>query len=296
MRHHSLAAACAAISLLSLGTPRTAQAQMRASEAASVSQTVDGTTITLTYSRPAARGRQLFGDVVPYGVVWTPGANWATTFAADRDVRLNGVDVPAGEYSVWMIPRDGAWTLTLNPEARLFHFQKPDSAADQIHVAVQPERASHVEILTWSFPAIAGDGALLAMNWGETRVPVNVVVQPTRPVTLTAEDRARYIGSYQLSIMEGIGWPVSAELEVFEAGDMLRGRMPFAFHPGDELVFDMVPAGQDRFSPGLYRDGKLFNVEPGGTFEFDLESDRAAHVRIRGAEGTVFGEGPRSGG
>ena len=295
MHYRFLAAVCAATSLASLGSARAADAQIRASELGSVTQTVDGTTITVAYSRPAARGRNLFGTLVPHGVVWTPGANWATTFEADKDVRLNGVDVAAGKYSVWMIPREGSWTLTLNPNAQLFHFQKPDSTAEQIHVAVRPERAPHVEVLTWSFPAIAGDGAVLAMNWGETRVPVNVVVQPTRPVTLAAEDRARYLGSYDLSIMDGIGWPTSARLEVFEAGDMLRGRLPFPFHEGDELVFDMVPAGRDRFSPGLYRDGKLFNVEPGGTFEFDVEGERAGQVRIRGIEGTVFGEGARAG-
>jgi hypothetical protein len=76
---------------------------------------------------------------------------------------------------------------------------------------------------------------------------------------------------------------------------MLRGRLPFPIHPGDELEFDLVPAGQNRFSPGLYRNGKLFNIEAGGTFEFDLTSDHASAVRLRGIEGTVFGQGTRSG-
>lgn len=277
-------------------TPDSAAAQIRASERGSVSQTIDGTTIRLDYSRPSARGRTLFGDLVPWDVVWTPGANWATTLEADKDIRLNEVEVPAGTYSVWMIPRQDDWTLTLNRDPELFHFQKPDSTGEQIHVAVQAEEGSHLEMLTWSFPAVAGDGGILQLHWGRTVVPVHVVVQPSDPVALAAAERERFVGTFALSLMEGIGWPTSADLEVFEEGGMLRGRLPFPFHEGDELEFDLIPAGRDRFSPGLYRNGKLFNVEPSTTFEFDVTDGRATAVRMRGVEGSVFGEGERTGG
>ncbi|NIP81172.1 MAG: DUF2911 domain-containing protein [Gemmatimonadetes bacterium] len=293
MRHPTLAAAVAATTLATVPVPATAQ--IRASESGRVAQTVDGTTLEIAYSRPSARGRALFGELVPWDVVWTPGANWATTLETDRDIRLNGVAVPAGKYTVWMIPREGPWTLTLNPNPKLFHFQKPDSTDEQIHVAVEPEPAPHREMLTWSFPAVSGDGAVLEMAWGETRIPVGVVVQPTRPVTLTAEERAPYLGHYAMKMVEGIGWPEDGPLEVFEKDGMLRARWPFPFHPGDELEFDLVPAGPDRFSAGLYRDGELFNVEPGGTFEFDVDDDGSStYVRLRGIEGSVFGQGPRS--
>lgn len=282
-----------ALAILSTALP--ADAQIRASEAGVMSQTVDGTTITIAYSRPVARGRTLFGDLVPWGGVWTPGANRATTLEADHDVIIEGVEVPAGRYSVWMIPRAGApWTLTLNPDPNLYHFQKPDSTADQIHVAVRPtEDAAHSELLTWSFPAVSGDGAVLRMQWGTTAVPINVVVQPSRTVTLAPEERARFLGSYDMTFLPGIGWPTSAQLDVFEEDGMLRGRLPFDFHPGDEHEFDLIPAGEGRFSPGLYRKGKLFNVEPSVTIEFDFVDDRATVAKVRGGEGTVFGEGPR---
>ncbi|GMV07099.1 MAG: hypothetical protein AMXMBFR53_33740 [Gemmatimonadota bacterium] len=285
-----LRAAALAAALFALPSVH-ADAQIRGSERASVSQTVDGTTLTLDYARPSARGRALFGHLVPWNVVWTPGANWATTLTVDRDVRLGGVPVPAGDYSVWMIPREGAWTLTLNPEPRIFHFQKPDSADGQIHVAVRPERAHHMEMLTWSFPAVSGDGALLAMHWGDTRVSVDVVVQPTKPAAVAPEDRALYVGRYDLSIMDGIGYPTAAFLEVAEEEGRLRARMPFPIHPGDELEFDLVPAGTHRFSPGLYHGDQLFNVEMGVSFEFDVQGGRARAVTMRGIEGTAFGTG-----
>ncbi|HEX6132711.1 MAG TPA: DUF2911 domain-containing protein [Longimicrobiales bacterium] len=267
-------------------------AQIRGSEAAVVSQTVDGTRITIEYSRPRAAGRTLFGDLVAWGQPWT-GANWATTLELNRDARLNGTDVPAGKYSVWWVPQPDRWTLLLDRNAKLFHFQKPTPSPEHIRIEVEPRQAEHVEMLTWSFPAVTGDAATVQMQWGTTVAPVQIVVQPTKPVALAPEDRAAYVGAYELDVMEGLGWPRSARFEVYESGDMLRGRLPFPIHPGDELEFDLVPAGQNRLSAGLYRGGKLFNIEMGATFEFDVDDDRAHMVRLRGIEGTVFASGRR---
>ena len=82
-----------AFSMALLGaSPSAAAAQIRASEIGTMSQIIDGTKITMEYSRPRARGRdQLFGHVVHWNEVWTPGANWATTFETNKNITLNGV-------------------------------------------------------------------------------------------------------------------------------------------------------------------------------------------------------------
>ena len=117
----------AALAGLLVATP--AHAQIRASERATVSQTVDGTVITADYSRPQVREREdLFGKVVHPAETWTPGANWATTLELSRDARLNGHDVPAGKYSLWMTTAPGAWVLHLHRNAALFHTQHPKAA------------------------------------------------------------------------------------------------------------------------------------------------------------------------
>lgn len=270
-----------------------ASAQIRASERGSVSQTIDGTTITIDYARPKARGRELFGALVPWDVVWTPGANWATTLETDEDVRIAGVEVAAGRYSIWMTPREGAWTLTLNDNPDYFHFQKPDPAEGAYNIDFTPKRAEHVEMLTWSFPAVSGDAAVLSMRWGKTETAFDVIVQPTRAVTLAADERAPYVGAYALDVMPGLGWPTEARLQVSEADDgTLRAWMSFPIHPGDELTFDLIPAGEGRFNPGLYRDGELFNIEMAVAFEFE-GLERAESVTMRGIEGTPFASGPR---
>jgi hypothetical protein len=166
---------------ITIAAPR-ARAQIRPSELGSVSQTVDGTKITIEYSRPQARGRSpLFGTrIVPWNESWTPGANWATTFDASKELKLNGVRVPKGTYSVWMTPRaTGDWTMALDPRARMFHTEHADSTPQQIRFPVHVMQEPTMDVLTWWFPEVRPDGALLVMQWGTYRASVNVIVQPS---------------------------------------------------------------------------------------------------------------------
>ena len=294
VRRSILLPMAAFVALAATALPDPAGAQIRASERGAVSQTIDGTTITLDYSRPTARGRELFGALVPWDIIWTPGANWATTLELDQDVRIDGHEVAAGRYSVWMTPRQGAWTLTLNDNPDYFHFQKPAAELGRYNIDFTPKQAAHVEMLTWSFPVVSGDGVVLSMRWGTTEAAFDVIVEPTEAVTLAAEERAPYLGSYELDVMPGIGYPTEAQMHVREAADgTLRAWMSFPIHPGDELEFDLIPAGEGRFNPGLYRDGQLFNIETGVAFEFEGE-ERAEAVTMRGIEGTPFATGPRA--
>jgi hypothetical protein len=82
-------------------------------------------------------------------------------------------------------------------------------------------------------------------------------------------------------------------LTVTEKDGRLRGHLPFPIHPGDELEFDLVPAGLNRFSAGLYRNDELFNVELGFTFDFEVMGEHASAIVMRGVEGTAFAEGER---
>ncbi len=279
--------------LAGAAVPAASHAQIQASEAAVVGQTIDGTTLTLEYSRPLARGRELFGGIVPWNVVWTPGANWATTFDVDADIKLNGVDVPAGTYSVWAIPREDQWLMMLNPDPKIFHFMKPDSTQATVHIPVDPEEGEHTEMLTWSFSQVRGDFAVMAMAWGDAVLPMRVEVPATRP-DLSVEQIAMYVGTYEMSVVQADpSWPTEATVEVFEEDGKLRGRMSFTIHPVDDDVFDLVPAGADRFNPGLYHDGVFFNVEMGIGFDFMVDVDQAVGFEFTAGNGMNFGSGKR---
>src|SRR5437763_15334692 len=89
----------------------------RPSPKASVMQTIGLTDITITYSRPGVKGRQIFGGLVPYGKVWRTGANAATQFVVSGDVTIEGQKLPAGSYSMHTIPGPDSWTLVFNTDA-----------------------------------------------------------------------------------------------------------------------------------------------------------------------------------
>ncbi len=109
------------------------------SQAAAVSQRIANTEITMTYSRPVARGRALFGALVPYGQVWNPGADQATAIAFTRDVHVNNQPLSAGKYSLWVIPRADEWTVIFSKAADVYHTPYPGEAQDALRVSVRPE-------------------------------------------------------------------------------------------------------------------------------------------------------------
>lgn len=157
--------------------PGVAAAQIRASERGSVSQEADGTTITIDYGRPSAKGRALFGGIVHWDALWTPGANWATTLKADKNVSIDGHALPAGTYSVWAIPRAARWTIVLAKTAQRFHTNPPPSDDEQLRFDVRPDSAAtHVEMLTWTFPEVRADTIIARMQWGTMSVPLRIVV------------------------------------------------------------------------------------------------------------------------
>ncbi len=259
-------------------------AQIRASELGTVSQTIDGTTIMIEYSRPRARGRDpLFGGVVHWGEHWTPGANWATTFEVNRDIHLNGQSVAAGTYSMWMVVQPDEWVVYLDPESRLFHIDVPDSTDAQIRFTVAPEERPFVEAMTMWFPEMTSTGATLAMQWGMTYVPMHIAVEPSRPMTLAEDKAARYLGSYAFTWTPEPGEegedPREAQFTVTYEDGSLMGRMQPAPPWFREMV--LIEIADDWFHPGLFEDGELYDVMSGLTLEFDPESDRASRFDLR---------------
>lgn len=151
------------------------------SQRGSVSQTVAFTTITITYGRPVARGRALFGALVPWDSIWHPGADSATRIVFDHDALVEGQTVRAGAYSVWLIPREHSpWTLILNRKARAFHKPYPGSETEALRVEVTPEEVSQVESLAIYFPMVLRDEALMRIHWGTTSISIRIKA-PFRP-------------------------------------------------------------------------------------------------------------------
>ncbi len=147
----------------------------RPSQHGSVSQQIANTTITIEYNRPVARGRAIFGSLVPYGRVWCPGADNCTTIQVSTDVKINGQSLARGTYSVWAEPEQDRWTMIFNSAQPVFHTRYP-ADKDVLRVQVVPRQGSHMETLAFYFPVVDGTHAELALHWGTVVVPLSIDV------------------------------------------------------------------------------------------------------------------------
>ncbi len=140
-----------------------------------VSQRVAFTDIAIEYGRPTARGRALFGALVPWDSVWHPGADLATQISVSRDITLEGQPLAKGTYTAWLIPRaTGAWTFILSRKIRIQHTPYPGADSDALRVDVTPDQASRLETLTWLFPEVLRDEAILRFQWGTAGIDLHI--------------------------------------------------------------------------------------------------------------------------
>jgi hypothetical protein len=162
-----------------LGAASTARAQqgIPKSQLASVTQQVAGTRVEVVYRRPVARGRALFGALVPWGRIWTPSADSAARITISAPITVNGAPLPAGTYSIWTIPDSTSWTVVFNGTPAAFHLRYPEGR-DVLRVRATPQQGPHVETLMFAFPTVDGDSAILHLQWGTTIVPLTLRVAP----------------------------------------------------------------------------------------------------------------------
>jgi hypothetical protein len=273
------------VMMFALALPQHARAQIRASEIGTMSQVIDGTKLSMQYSRPRSRGRDtLFGTrAVHWGEVWTPGANWATTFEANKDFKLNGHAVPKGAYSVWFVVREsGDWTLVLDPKVKRYHEDPPDSNAAQVRFAVRPEPSPFTDVLTWSVPAIRVNGGTLAFQWERVRVTIDIEVQPSLVMTLPAAEAAPYLGAYTYVELDSTGKPTKTMvLTITHEDGTLKGQ----WDPNDPYFrkFALIRIAPDWFVPGVYdRTGQIYEVyRQEMVFEFTRANGRVESLVLR---------------
>jgi hypothetical protein len=278
--------------LLGSALPLASGAQVLASERGTVTQTLDGTTLSVEYFRPVARGRALFGSLVKWGEPWTPGANWATTLETDHDVTVNGQPLPKGKYTIWAVPQAKEWTVIFDRRARVFHMRGPDKAEEALRVTVRPEEAPHTETLTWSFPTVLRDAATLRLQWGTTAVPLRIEVPASHPYQLSQAERAGLLGTYELTYKNDSGKTVTERMDIVARGDTIAVRGN-PLEPEEDANFDLFPIAEHQFYPGYYEKGKYMGVEPAELYVFTTEGTRATGFEIRGTNGTAYAWGKR---
>jgi hypothetical protein len=160
--------------------PSIAQLKLpRPSQKATVSQTVGLTDVTITYSRPGVKGRQIWGGLVPYDQVWRTGANEATQIVFSEDVTINGQPLPKGSYSLHTIPGKDMWTIIINKDDKQWGSYSYDKAKDALRVTAKPEKSEFREWLTFDVPEVSTDSAKIAIRWENLAVPFTVGTDTT---------------------------------------------------------------------------------------------------------------------
>ena len=292
-----------------LGPARGADAQILASENASVSQTVDGTTMSVRYARPRARGRaNLFGSRVRWGEIWTPGANRATLLEVSRDVAVNGATVAKGKYSVWVVVQPGEWVMVLDRDTTLFHTQGPKQRAGQVRFPVKREKRPFLEVLTWWFPEIGSRQATLAFQWDTVYVPLRIEVTPSYTSAVAPEVARRVAGSYRMHMDRE---PVSSDttlaapvetnatnmrFTIRQQGNELRGEMDPPMYVTEDGYRDwiLLPKGNTGwFMLGRMDKGEIIEIIDFALVQFDRAGDRAGRFEIRATNDHVLGAGTR---
>lgn len=161
-------------SLIALAMPLHAQGYPF-SQRGSVTQRIAFTEIKIEYGRPSAKGRALFGTLVPWDSVWHPGADLATQLSISRDITLEGQALAKGVYTAWLIPRaQRAWTFILNKTTNIQHTPYPGPNSDVLRIDVMPDENSRVETLTYLFPMVVRDEATVRIEWGTTGITLHV--------------------------------------------------------------------------------------------------------------------------
>ena len=150
--------------------------EVKASQSGSVSQTVANTEIVVTYDRPVARGRELFGGIVAYGEIWNPGANDATKISISRPITINGSSLEAGSYSIWAIPDPNEWTVIFSRAADVYHTPYPGEEHDALRLMVGPRQGDHMETMAFYFAAVEKKDTELRLHWGETVISFQITV------------------------------------------------------------------------------------------------------------------------
>ncbi len=173
--------------------------QPEASPAATVTQTVGITEITVSYHRPGVKGRDVWGGLVPYNEVWRAGANENTTISFSKAVTVGGKPLVAGTYGLHMIPTKGEWTVIFSKNSTSWGSYFYDETEDALRITTTPQPDAFREWLSYEFADLTDSSATLSLSWEKIRVPIAITTETRANVLAVA--RGEYLRG-----MAGFTW------------------------------------------------------------------------------------------
>lgn len=161
-----------ALSLMMLFTA-TAQKDKskRPSPPAQVTQELNGAKVTIDYSKPSKKGREIFGGLEKYGKVWRTGANESTWIEVSKDVKVEGKTLPAGKYALFTIPGEKEWVIIFNKKWDGWGAYEYKDTDDVLRVTVQ---SSTSDTVVESFNIDIEDSGDVVIAWDQTKVGFSI--------------------------------------------------------------------------------------------------------------------------
>ena len=182
---------------------------------AKAAQTVGVTEMAVIYSRPAVKGRKIWGGLVPYGTVWRTGANENTVVTFSTPVKVEGKPLAAGRYGLFTIPGETSWTVILSSQTKAWGSDSYDAKEDVLRATVSPQAGEQVERLLFTFDDVTDSSAALTLRWEKLRLPVKIEVDRVATVTADLADQLRGLPRYGWQ-----GWNGAAQWLVSNGGDL----------------------------------------------------------------------------
>ncbi len=189
----TLTASLAVLALAGTG-PLLAQAPLnlpRVSPAASVTQTIGLTEVTVSYSRPAVNGRKVWGGLVPWNEVWRTGANENTTLTVSTPFSVGGKQLAAGTYGLHTIPGEKEWTFILSSESHAWGSFSYDPKEDVVRVTAVPKAAEHQEHLAFTLDDPTLESVNVTLHWEKVKVGFPLKVDAKAVVVASLREQLR---------------------------------------------------------------------------------------------------------
>jgi hypothetical protein len=190
----------------------------RVSPSSTLAQTVGLTDITIKYSRPGVKGRQIWGALVPYDQVWRTGANEATVITFSDDVLINGQKLPKGSYALFTVPHKDSWDVVFNSQAEQWGAFTYDKSKDVLTVAAKPEKADFREWMEFEIPDMTTDTAKVVLRWENLAVPFTVDTMSTAHALAAAKKAVAALDNQRWQV------PLNAADFAFQNGHMAEAK------------------------------------------------------------------------
>ncbi len=173
---------------VALCLPAMAQELPQPSPAAKLEQRVGLTDITVAYSRPSVKGREIYGKLVPFGEVWRTGANASTKVTFSTDVKIMGKELKAGTYAFFAKPGKDSWTLHFNTKIDGWGTDGYEAKNDAAMGTVKPTACNHVESLRYTVENIKENSADLVLSWGKVSIAMKIEIDVKKQALANIEE------------------------------------------------------------------------------------------------------------